>query len=293
MGEHRSRIEPSHSIGSARRSEVAVVVLRVAVLGLVALASAIGTGVAGADTRKTIVPRAPGTLSSPRITRPAVVGSLVRSAAALSGQITGLTVTPQTVTAGTEVVIMIQFSGGSGAEQFGVVITDLNDDFDPFSCSETLVSGTPTAGTEQQVCSVPATAYIGGYSAQGVIFSPGPPPTTEFSGPDVSFAVVDSQAITITTSSLPDGVVWSRATRSTYTAGLSATGGNPPYKWSLAIGSGPLPPGLRLHRSSGAITGKARRAGTFVFVVQVVDTKTRPKPRTQNSAARVMSITAR
>lgn len=267
-------------------------VLTVAVLGPVsALASAIGTAVAGAEVRNLVVPRQPGTLSSPRAPRPVVVGSRVRSAAALSGQVTGLTVTPQTVTAGTEVVIMIQFSGGSGAEQFGVVVTDLNDDFDPFSCSETLVSGTPTAGTEQEVCSVPTTAYIGAYSAQGVIFSPGPPPTAELSGPNVPFSVVASQAITITTSSLPDGVAWNRATRSTYSATVSATGGNPPYKWSLAIGSGPLPPGLRLHRSSGAITGKARSAGTFVFVVQVVDTKVRLKPRTQNSAARVMSIT--
>jgi hypothetical protein len=39
------------------------------------------------------------------------------------------------------------------------------------------------------------------------------------------------------------------------------------------------------------ISGKATTAGTFSFTVQVVDTKTKTKPPTQNKATAVLSIT--
>jgi hypothetical protein len=52
----------------------------------------------------------------------------------------------------------------------------------------------------------------------------------------------------ITTSSLPNGQVGTA-----YSTTLSATGGTPPYTWSIT--SGTLPAGLTLNSSTGAITG--------------------------------------
>ena len=99
-------------------------------------------------------------------------------------------------------------------------------------------------------------------------------------------------AISITTSSLPTGSVYSKSHKITYSATLSASGGNPPYKWSLASGSTPLPPGLKLS-SAGVISGKATAAGVYPFTVQVVDTKTKKTkttPSTQNTATKTLSI---
>ena len=53
-----------------------------------------------------------------------------------------------------------------------------------------------------------------------------------------------------------------------YTTTLSATGGTPPYSWSLASGS--LPTGLALS-SSGVISGTPSASGTYSFSVKVTD----------------------
>ncbi len=90
----------------------------------------------------------------------------------------------------------------------------------------------------------------------------------------------------ITTASLLTG-----ATKAAYSAPLSASGGNPPYKWSLAAGA--LPKGLHL-RSNGVISGRPRTSGTYIFTVKVVDhrsKKTKGHPSTQNTATKVLSIT--
>jgi uncharacterized repeat protein (TIGR03803 family) len=50
---------------------------------------------------------------------------------------------------------------------------------------------------------------------------------------------------------------------------LQATGGTLPYTWSRASGS--LPNGLTLNSSTGAISGKPTKAGTFNFTVKVTD----------------------
>jgi len=54
-----------------------------------------------------------------------------------------------------------------------------------------------------------------------------------------------------------------------YSSALVATGGVPPYTFSIISGS--LPPGLSLNTSTGAITGTPTQAGTFNFTAQVVD----------------------
>jgi hypothetical protein len=72
-------------------------------------------------------------------------------------------------------------------------------------------------------------------------------------------------ALTITTSSVPSAV---EAT--SYSASLTASGGQPPYQWSIVSGS--LPAGLQLGASTGTLSGSATQAGTFTFTVRGMDT---------------------
>ena len=70
-------------------------------------------------------------------------------------------------------------------------------------------------------------------------------------------------ALSISTNSLPGGTIGSA-----YSQSLGATGGTPPYAWSLL--SGALPGGLTLS-TGGTIAGTASAAGSFSFTVQVAD----------------------
>src|ERR1022692_1974356 len=74
---------------------------------------------------------------------------------------------------------------------------------------------------------------------------------------------INPAALGITTSSLPAGTV-----AVAYSQALGATGGSPPYSWSLA--SGTLPAGLSL-AAGGTISGTPGAAGTSPFTVQVTD----------------------
>jgi hypothetical protein len=64
-------------------------------------------------------------------------------------------------------------------------------------------------------------------------------------------------------SSLPGGSA-GRA----YSYELAATGGRPPYQWSLG---GSAPPGLSLDASRGVLSGTLTRGGDFRFTVRVTD----------------------
>ena len=78
-----------------------------------------------------------------------------------------------------------------------------------------------------------------------------------------------------------------------YSDTLAASGGNPPYKWSVS--SGKLPKGLHLKKSTGVISGTPNKndSGMYTFTLKVVDTKTKKTkghPSTQNTATKVLSI---
>ena len=72
--------------------------------------------------------------------------------------------------------------------------------------------------------------------------------------------------VIITTTSLPNGVVGNA-----YSATLTATGGLPPYTWSISSGS--LPTGLTLNSGTGVISGTPTVTGTSNFTVKVIDSE--------------------
>jgi len=75
--------------------------------------------------------------------------------------------------------------------------------------------------------------------------------------------IVDNPRLTISTTSFPPGQL-----QVSYSAPVAATGGTPPYSWSLS--SGGLPAGLSLS-SSGTIAGIPTVAGSFSFTIGVKD----------------------
>ncbi|HLY64354.1 MAG TPA: Ig domain-containing protein [Chloroflexota bacterium] len=89
-------------------------------------------------------------------------------------------------------------------------------------------------------------------------------------------APVTVSQLTITTSSLPHAFG-----KIPYVAHLSASNGQPPYSWSLASGSGPLPAGLTLG-TSGTILGTPTAFGSFPITVQVTDSQTNTATKNLN-----------
>ena len=78
-----------------------------------------------------------------------------------------------------------------------------------------------------------------------------------------ALSITITTALSVTTASLANGYV-----AAAYSATLAATGGNPPYTWSL--GGGALPPGLALV-AAGSIAGTPTQAGNFNVVAKVTD----------------------
>mgnify|MGYP000622147679 CR=1 FL=1 len=109
-----------------------------------------------------------------------------------------------------------------------------------------LLSGTPTtAGTFTLNVTVADSAQ--GSVSQNFALTIAPPP------------------LAITTASLASGAVGSA-----YAATLAATGGQPPYTWSLAAGT--LPAGVSLS-AAGELRGTPTAPGTFGFTARVTDSR--------------------
>jgi hypothetical protein len=88
-----------------------------------------------------------------------------------------------------------------------------------------------------------------------------------------AYMPVASYPLSIVDTSVPSGTE-----KQSYTGGVYAGGGRPAYAVSVTQGS--LPPGLKLDRKTGTISGKPKAVGTFGFTVQVTDSSGSP-PATQ------------
>jgi hypothetical protein len=88
-----------------------------------------------------------------------------------------------------------------------------------------------------------------------------------WNGTSWSVVLPAAPTITITTTSLPPGMVGVP-----YSVQLEATGGAPPYTWNkyLPKGMGTLPRGVTLS-PSGLLSGTPKRAGTFTIAVKCLD----------------------
>jgi len=86
---------------------------------------------------------------------------------------------------------------------------------------------------------------------------------------EIVSASIEQPVVTITTTSLPEGRIGQP-----YGLRLEASGGTPPYTWSLIEGS--LPPDLGLDASTGLIAGIPTQEGAFSFTIQVTDSSSPP-----------------
>lgn len=104
-----------------------------------------------------------------------------------------------------------------------------------------------------------------------------------------AFTINIALTLTVTTISLPAGT---KGTAYPATQ-ILATGGTPPYTWSITSGS--LPPGLSLAAGTGAISGTPTATGSTVFTVVVTDsagaTASAQLSITINAATAPLSIT--
>ncbi len=144
-------------------------------------------------------------------------------------------------------------------------------------------------GTANPVATLESFQLSGG-SGNGAFTYPGisgPNMLATYQAVPALSAVLFPFDVKVTTTSLPAATVGAP-----YRATLSATGGSPPYKWTIIGATGALPAGLRLSKSTGTISGQARASGTASFAVEVSDAKTTSVPHTHNVAWKVLSITS-
>ena len=89
---------------------------------------------------------------------------------------------------------------------------------------------------------------------------------------------INSPTVLVATTSLPSGQV-----STPYSATLAASGGTPPYQWSVSGGA--LPPGLTLAAATGVISGSPTTAENAEAVtVQVSDSGTPRQSSSQSPA---------
>jgi len=130
-------------------------------------------------------------------------------------------------------------------------------------------------------------ASAGSISSDGTFTAPGTNSVTSITVTASSVAdstqhatsmvtLVKGSPLAITTSSLSGAVV-----NTAYDTSFSATGGTPPYQWTITSGS--PAPGIQLRSSTGIFSGMPSKKGSYSFTVQVTDS-------TSNSASQSLTL---
>jgi large repetitive protein len=129
-----------------------------------------------------------------------------------------------------------------------------------------LASGTPPPGTTLSaggtLSGTPTAAGTSTFTVQVTSTAANLPPLTATK----AFTIVITSALTLVAAPLPGGVVGTP-----YSQQLSATGGSPPYRWTVA--SGALPAGITLDGTSGILSGTPTAPGSFGVTIAVSDTQ--------------------
>ncbi len=131
----------------------------------------------------------------------------------------------------------------------------------------TIVDGDPPPGlvlsASGALTGIPSTPGVFSFTVQLANQAIESSPVTVSKSFSLTIAAPPSFGIT-TDPTLPQATVGTE-----YTVQFATTGGRPPYIW--AIGSGSLPPGLRLDATAGLVTGTPTDAGTYIFALSAID----------------------
>jgi hypothetical protein len=118
-------------------------------------------------------------------------------------------------------------------------------------------------------------ASAGTILSDGTFTAPAADNGTQITVTATSLSNAMQRATSLVTIQLPAKLAIETSTLSTavvntsYDAGIVATGGTPPLKWSISTGS--LPQGISLQTMTGALTGTATQVGNYPFTAKVTD----------------------
>jgi hypothetical protein len=101
----------------------------------------------------------------------------------------------------------------------------------------------------------------------------------------ITITVQTAQPLAITTTTLPT----STANVAYPNTQLQATGGVPPYTWTLTSAASTFPPGLTL-ASDGTISGTPTTVGVYNFTVQVADSESTPMTQSANLSITIANL---
>jgi large repetitive protein len=160
----------------------------------------------------------------------------------------------------------LQAIGGSGGNKWSIVSGSLPTGLS-LDAATAKILGIPTA-TGTTSFTIEATDSSGSNVTQSlsltITASSTATPNSTVTPSPTSSSTMQPGGITITTSSLPAGVVGTN-----YSQSLKLTGGSSPFSWSYLRGS--LPTGMFLDAQLGIIFGTPDKSGISYFLVQVID----------------------
>jgi hypothetical protein len=202
--------------------------------------------------------------------------------------------------------------GATGTFSFGVNVTDSNkvagsQTFQITVSAAVVITVTPAAATVASGGTVPFTALVTNTANTAVTWAASAGSVSTSGLYQASTVTTDSTATVIATSAAdstksasalvtitappPPPLIIATTTLSAATAGtpylnaLNATGGKPPYSWSVS--SGTLPSGMAV-QSTGSLSGTTSQSGTFNFTTQVADSAS-PQQTTAQALALIVS----